>query len=186
VFSRYTRSLLCRPIGGMYSRLSTNSPSFQSLAPSSLPISNPHSAAQVQDQDVQITDPNLVFEIVWQTLVKKYGEVNLIFPKDIMWLCGAPGSGKGLLTTYIMELRGITAKPVEVSSLLEAPEFEVLKAQGSLVSDRHVIQVLFENLLRSEYKSGVIVDGFPRTPIQGWCIKLLYDRMFELRAKYEE
>jgi adenylate kinase len=130
-------------------------------------------------------DPNHVFDIVWQSISKKYGEVNLTFPKDIMWLCGAPGSGKGLLQEFIKEQRGITSDPIEVSSLLKAPEFELLKAQGKLVSDRHVVQVLFEALLKSEYRSGVIVDGFPRTPLQGACIKLLYDKMLELRNRYE-
>lgn len=171
----------------------TSIESFSIASPDQSPqIPQPHpdvdpslSSATAVEAPVEITDPNLIFDIAWQSLVKKYGEVNLIFPKDIMWLCGAPGSGKGLLTEYVMELRGVTSKPIEVSALLEAPEFEILKSQGKLVSDRHVIQVLLETLLKSEYRSGVIVDGFPRTPIQGWCIKLLYDKMLELRARFE-
>lgn len=102
-----------------------------------------------------------------------------------MWLSGAPGAGKGVLQSYVSELRGITAEPIEVSSLLRGPMVERLKAQGKLVDDRQVIQKLLERLLRPEYRRGVIVDGYPRTPVQGRCIKLLYDKMLELRHRYE-
>jgi adenylate kinase len=47
------------------------------------------------------------------------------------------------------------------------------------------VELLFEALLRPEYESGVIVDGFPRTRTQAECIKLLYDTMIALRRKHE-
>lgn len=52
-----------------------------------------------------------------------------------------------------------------------------IKSSGKLVSDRVVVQLLFERLLQPQYSSGCIVDGFPRTRIQGECMKLLFDKM---------
>ena len=103
-----------------------------------------------------------------------------------MWLAGAPGAGKGAMTPLIMDYRDITARPVEVGALLTSPEALAMKAAGKLVGDRQVIELLFEALLRPEYQSGVLVDGFPRTKEQAECIKLLYDQMNILRRKYAQ
>jgi hypothetical protein len=61
----------------------------------------------------EIKDPALIFESVWKTLVDKHGEEQLRFPKDILWLSGAPGAGKGAMTKFIMEERGLNAPPIE-------------------------------------------------------------------------
>lgn len=135
----------------------------------------------------EVKDSELIFKTVWQNLLAKYnGEENLTFPKDIMWLAGAPGAGKNAMTPLIMDYRGITAKPIEVSSLLTSPEAMKLKSSGQLVSNQQVIELLFERLLKPEYQTGALVDGFPRTKEQSECIKLLYDRMTELRAKFKQ
>ena len=93
-------SLLCRrnsffPI----KRLLSSPPSSSSSSSSSSgadrfseafqpdPLTQQTSVIQPQQQQYQqrndpnITDPNLIFDLVWHTLVKKYGEVNLTFPK---------------------------------------------------------------------------------------------------------
>jgi adenylate kinase len=101
-----------------------------------------------------------------------------------MWLAGAPGAGKGAMTPIIKEYRGITAPPIEVGSLLTSPAALALKAQGKLVGDAQVIELLLESLLRPEYSTGVVVDGCPRTKEQAECIKLLFDHMQLLRSKY--
>jgi hypothetical protein len=36
------------------------------------------------------------------------GKHNLCFPNEVIWLMGAPGSGKGTNTPAIMRARGIT------------------------------------------------------------------------------
>lgn len=138
------------------------------------------------DRDsAEIKDPELIFKMVWKNLCDKHGESNLTFPGDLMFLSGAPGAGKGVMTPFIMQHRGISAHPLEVSQLLTSPEALKLKQGGKLVGDRQVVELLFEALLRPEYESGVIVDGFPRTRTQAECIKMLYDAMIALRRKHE-
>ena len=88
------------------------------------------------------------------------------------------------MTRTILEFRGITSPPIEVSSLLTSVEALQMKAEGKLVGDRQVISLLLEKLLAPEYQSGVLVDGFPRTKNQAECIRLLYDAMNALRRKY--
>src|SRR5204862_6987416 len=39
-------------------------------------------------------------------------------------------------------------------------------------------------LLRSEYRDGVILDRFPRTKVQVECLKLLVDKMHSLRREF--
>ena len=125
-----------------------------------------------------------MFRTIWNNLLEKYGEERLSFPKNILWLAGAPGAGKGAMTPLIMDYRDITARPIEVGALLTSPEALAMKAAGKLVGDRQVIELLFEALLKPEYQSGVLVDGFPRTKEQAECIKFLYDQMNILRRKY--
>ncbi len=50
------------------------------------------------------------------------------------------------------------------------------------MTDRLVVEILFEKLLQSEYQDGVVVDGFPRTSVQGECIRYLYDQMMKVKS----
>ena len=63
-----------------------------------------------------------------------------------MWLAGAPGSGKGVITPLIQEIKGITVPPIEVSQLLSSPEAKAMKDSGKLVSDKMVLELLLEQL----------------------------------------
>ncbi len=72
------------------------------------------------------------------------------------------------MTPFIMSQRGLTAEPLEVSSLLRGPEVDAIKARGGLVGDRIVVELVLRALLAPQYKKGVIVDGFPRTSVQVW------------------
>jgi len=81
--------------------------------------------------------------------------LSLICPwLEMIWLMGAPGSGKGTNTPFILQARcalcslfggggggdagglsiassrGITASPVVLSDLLDSPEFRAIKAEG--------------------------------------------------------
>lgn len=97
---------------------------------------------------------------------------------------GAPGSGKGTHTPSILRSRGITNPPIAMSTLLATPECKDLINKGQMVSDRQVIELLFDALLKCEGDVGVLVDGFPRTEIQVECLKLIYDKMVELRREF--
>ena len=42
--------------------------------------------------DLEIKDAHLIFESVWQELQNEFGRENLQFPKEIIFLGGAPGA----------------------------------------------------------------------------------------------
>ena len=151
-----------------------------------LPVQNPGDSDATLSPNAghEIKDAALIFEQVWRRLEQDFGRPNLRFPKEIMWLGGAPGSGKGTNTPFIMRERGLTAAPVVMSELLNTPEMQALKDQGLLVGDREVIEALLRQLLKPEYESGVVVDGFPRTQMQVAAVKMLHDHMLELRAEF--
>ena len=76
-----------------------------------------------------------------------------------------------------MRERGITAPPIVISDLLKSPAMEKIKAEGGLVSDREVTELLVAELLQDKYRTGVVVDGFPRTRAQANITRKLFDRM---------
>ncbi len=59
------------------------------------------------------------------------------------------------MTPIIKEYRGITAPPIEVGALLTSPAALALKAQGKLVGDQQVMELLLESLLAPELATGV-------------------------------
>ena len=135
-------------------------------------------------QDLEVKDPQLIFQAVWQSLEHEFGPENIRFPAEIFWLNGAPGAGKGTQTAFIMEFSDLTAKPIVVSELLQSPEARKKIDAGLLVGDREVTELIFRSLLDPAYRIGAIVDGYPRTGIQVECLKFLYLRLMELRGKY--
>ncbi len=134
--------------------------------------------------DLEIKDAQIIFNQVWKQLENEYGRSQLRFPKELILLGGAPGAGKGTNTDFIRELRGITASPIVVSSLLDSPEARKLKSQGGMVGDREVVGILLRKLLEPEQQNGAILDGFPRTKVQVECLKMLFDEMMALRRDF--
>lgn len=134
--------------------------------------------------DLEIKDAQLIFEVVWRNLEDDFGRENLRFPKEIILLGGAPGSGKGTNTAFITKSRGLTCPPVVISALLDSPEAKRLKDAGNMVGDREVVSLLLRELMKPMYRDGVILDGFPRTNVQVECLKLLVDKMHELRREF--
>ena len=150
--------------------------------PALRPPAAPASPARISD--LEIKDAQLIFGAVWSDLETEYGRENLRFPKEIILLGGAPGAGKGTNTHFIRKTRGLTCEPVVVSALLDSPEAKRLKDAGSMVGDREVIGLILRRLLRPEFRDGVILDGFPRTKVQVECLKLLVDKMHQLRREF--
>ncbi|MFT5129636.1 MAG: adenylate kinase, partial [Rhodothermales bacterium] len=138
------------------------------------------------NQDLEIKDPQLIFAAAWQDLENKFGREHLVFPREIIWLGGAPGAGKGTNTPFIMDARGITAPPIVTSDLLDSPSAKALKDSGQMVGDREVVNLLLEALLEPQYRVGVVVDGFPRTGVQVACLKLFYHKLLELHDLFAE
>lgn len=135
--------------------------------------------------DLEVKDALIIFNTVWNGLIEEFGEENLRFPKEIFWLNGAPGAGKGTNTNFIMRYRNLTAPPIVVSSLLNTPESERKKDAGMLVGDREVIEIMLRKLLEPVYKTGAVVDGFPRTKVQVECVKMLFEKLITLKNQFQ-
>jgi adenylate kinase len=140
--------------------------------------------ADERHEDVDLRNANQIFREAWAELQETRGRENLRFPKEIMWLGGAPGAGKGTNTPFIMRERDITAQPIVMSALLDTPEMKALKDQGKLIGDREAVAALLRELLEPRYANGVVVDGFPRTAVQCGCVRLLFQKMLELRQEF--
>jgi len=147
------------------------------------PMSTQESMAK-QTSDLEIKDAQLIFDDVWKGLEAELGRENMRFPKELILLGGAPGSGKGTNTDFIRNARDIIAPPIVMSSLLNTPEMEALKAGGNMIGNRETVTILFHELLDPVYREGAVLDGFPRTRVQVECIKMLYDAMNELRDEF--
>ena len=145
---------------------------------------DPTSPPPLASPELEIKDAPLIFGQLWNRLVAERGIDSMVFPKEIMWLGGAPGSGKGTNTPFILRERGLTANPVVMSDLLDTPEMRALKDRGQLIGDRHVVEALLRELLKPDYQTGAVVDGFPRTKVQAETVKLLHDQIMQLRARY--
>ncbi|HXD85374.1 MAG TPA: nucleoside monophosphate kinase [Urbifossiella sp.] len=134
--------------------------------------------------DLEVKDAQLIFSAVWDDLLEKQGKEKLRFPREFIWLGGAPGAGKGTNTPFIAKSRDITAPPIVISTLLDnSAENKALKDAGKMAGDREVVGLLFAELLKPMYHDGVVVDGFPRTGVQVECLKLFYDKMIELHKE---
>lgn len=140
--------------------------------------------AQAQAVDLEIKDAQLIFNAVWKDLLANPGRENLRFAKEIILLGGAPGAGKGTNTRYILNARGLTCDPIVVSDLLNSPEARSIKESGGLVGDKEVVRLVFRRLLDPVYRDGAVLDGFPRTKVQVECLKLLVQKMHELRREF--
>jgi len=134
--------------------------------------------------NIRSAEPKFIFNSVWKELEVERGRENLRFPKELILLGGAPGAGKGTQTAFILNERGLTCDSIVVSSLLNSPEMTKIKDSGGLVGDREVLGLVLRELLKPEYRDGAVLDGFPRTEIQVECLKMLVDRMTELRREY--
>jgi adenylate kinase len=150
----------------------------------SIPLSANGTPATARHSDLEIKDAHLIFEAVWQDLESDFRREDLRFPKEFILLGGAPGAGKGTNTAFILNARGLTCPPIVVSSLLDTPEARRIKDAGGMVGDREVIGILLRQLLRPEYRDGVILDGFPRTKVQVECLKLLVNKLHQLRSEF--
>ena len=62
----------------------------------------------------------LVFDASWKAMEDRFGG-KYVSPREIVWLNGAPGSGKGTNVPFIMRSRGLS-RSVGMSQLLDSPE----------------------------------------------------------------
>ena len=86
--------------------------------------------------DLEVKDGQIIFDSVWSSLEREFGREKLAFPREIFWLNGAPGAGKGTNTAFILQYRDYAADPIVVSDLLSSPEAKKRIDAGMLVGDR--------------------------------------------------
>ena len=84
--------------------------------------------------------------------------------RQIFYLFGKPGSGKGTQGPFISKALGIPV--LTMSDFLKGPAMAKVKAAGKLAPDDAVWQVLSAELPDPKYANGVILDGFPRSQAQ--------------------
>ena len=90
--------------------------------------------------DLEVKDAQIIFDSVWASLEREFGRAKLSFPREIFWLNGAPGAGKGTNTQFILQYRDYGAEPIVVSDLLSSPEAKKRIDAGMLVGDREVVE----------------------------------------------
>jgi adenylate kinase len=146
----------------------------------------PGSTAGVYRIDSVSEDARIIFNAVWEQLETDHGREFLRFAKEIILLGGAPGSGKGTNTQFIIKTRGLTCRPIVVSDLLNTLETRAIKESGALVGDTEVLKLVFRKLMEEPYRNGAVLDGFPRTTVQVDCLKMLVQKMQELRTEFYE
>lgn len=138
-------------------------------------------AAAAAEEDPKVSErAKAVFSAAWARLEARHGD-RLRAPREQIYLMGAPGSGKGTNTVFILESRGLT-RAVTMSSLLQSdPRIAAAMAAGELVPDEMVADALLETVFDPDADpAGVLVDGFPRTALQVDLLKLLHDKVEEL------
>jgi adenylate kinase len=148
--------------------------------------SNPSPATAKSVENLEVKDAQVIFTNVWNELQAEFTKENLRFSKELILLGGAPGSGKGTNTGFIMAARGLTCAPIVVSALLTTPQAHRIKQAGGMVGDREVVELVFRKLLEEEYRDGCVLDGFPRTRVQVECLHLLVLKMNELSHEFRE
>ena len=149
--------------------------------------SSPHlSSSASKSQVFGISEEaKFLFNQTWTKLeAEMEGRRNVRLPSEIIWLMGSPGSGKGTTAPVICKARGITNPPIAISRLLKDDSIKALMDSGKMVGDQLVVEVLIRALMQCDSNVGVLVDGFPRTEIQVECLKLLHDKMHELRSEF--
>ena len=77
---------------------------------------------------------------------------------------GAPGAGKGTMTPYIQESRGLTGEAITVSTLLTSPAAKKIIDDGGLVGDMEVFMSLLDQLCDPKQREGALVDLEPLHP----------------------
>ncbi|MEZ5778931.1 MAG: adenylate kinase [Paracoccaceae bacterium] len=102
----------------------------------------------------------------------------------VLILLGPPGAGKGTQARMLEERFGLIQ--LSTGDLLRAAVAEgtpaglaakaVMEA-GGLVSDEIVLDILKDRMAKSDVKSGVVLDGFPRTDAQAAALDSLLQKV---------
>ncbi|KAG1678194.1 hypothetical protein FOA52_016131 [Chlamydomonas sp. UWO 241] len=129
----------------------------------------------------------VIFDACWRKFEEQHDIQTIWVPREVVWLNGPPGCGKGANTNHILATRGLEAS-ISVSALLKNhPDSRDFIERGEMLPDKVVGDVLLRELLVNSCSSpecGVLVDGFPRTALQVDFLKCLADKFTFLHTAF--
>jgi len=112
-------------------------------------------------------------------------------------LIGSPGAGKGTQADYLVEW--LSVPQISTGNILRAavrddntPPGAALKekmANGELISDKIMIGLINERLVKHDCHKGFLLDGFPRTLAQAIALKhneITLDAVIDIRVEDSE
>ena len=109
-------------------------------------------------------------------------------------MVGPQGSGKTTQAKILAEVLGF--KFLGMGELLrgfvknangsESQKIAQIMSEGGLVDDKTVCEIVKKELTRPEYKSGIIVDGYPRTVNQCKIYDPNFDKVFYIKVSDKE
>jgi adenylate kinase len=99
-------------------------------------------------------------------------------------LMGVQGAGKGVQASFIRDYyriphvsTGDLFRAMKTRTDALARQIQQIMAEGKLISDEITNEVVRERLSQDDARSGVILDGYPRTPAQAdWLESFLRER----------
>lgn len=65
--------------------------------------------AKPDDAKAEVKDAKLIFDLSWSEVLARVGIEGMVFPREIVWLSGAPGAGKGTMAGFILKVRDAEA-----------------------------------------------------------------------------
>lgn len=170
------RSSLDGSIGinvGFGSRMSTH----QATLSNTRPFYTQANEMSMSNFGKEMMSPSISMNLDFSSPIRNIQLQQQQYPREIVFLGGAPGSGKGTNSRHIANLRKFDAPTIVVSDLLNTPACKLLKDRGIMVDDDFVFKTLLKELEKPIYRNGVVVDGFPRTTKQIDFIKNFHDEL---------
>lgn len=119
-----------------------------------------------------------LFSSIYNDIFKITKNNKKYFPKNIIFLSGAPGAGKSTYTPIIKNFIQSQLNPIIVSDLLlKNNKHKTMIEKGLLIKNEDVIKTLFSYIfnLNNDYNH-IIIDGFPRTEMQSNFLKFIFKK----------
>ncbi|KAJ9090302.1 hypothetical protein DSO57_1003829 [Entomophthora muscae] len=172
-------SLRIRPSIGPISSIMANTtkPKSRLISHQQTSIFSTNSHALSFVKSAAMSQSAVTFDRIWTKVEAEFPVMRMT--GDILWLIGAPGSGKGTVTPYILTAQNTQNEPICMSGLLQTPELKAVVDSGMMVDDGMVLEQLLRALLSRDSTQPLVVDGFPRTQTQVDFVSLLNKKLLQ-------